>query len=98
MRSRKGYEDEGHIDYPVTPFFRAAFADMGLTKPLPAGHPVYEVPSWEPLPILPYNETEYLADLARLQASAPQVEAPKPQVTRPTDAQPAPRLPVWRPK
>lgn len=48
------------IDFPCSPLFAAAYAEQGLTPPLPVGFPVDPPPpKWEPLPILDLNEKEW---------------------------------------
>lgn len=46
------------IDFPCSPTWAAAYAEQGLTPPLPAGFPV-DPPAFEPLPITPLNEAEW---------------------------------------
>ncbi len=68
------------IDYATSPLFRAWHADRGETKPLPDGYPMTQIARFEPLPIITYNETEYLRDkgeLERLLLLASQQEEPK---------------------
>lgn len=48
------------IDFPVSGTWAAAYAEQGLTPPLPVGFPVDPPPpKWEPLPILDLNEKEW---------------------------------------
>lgn len=56
---RPGYADEPFIDFAVSPAFRAAFAELGLTAPLPDGYPVDPPRRFEPLPLLDLNEQEW---------------------------------------
>ncbi len=90
-RARLGYEDEPVTDYAVSPLFRAYHAEQGDTKRLPDG---YGTPArFEPLPIVTYNEAEFLRDqeeLARLLDIAERGLPPPPPPMPPSLSSPPP--------